>query len=47
MRGQAPGYSHMNMLYGENRFYRHVASHWIFRKVAGAQFEGQAVRAVG
>ena len=22
-------YSHMNALYGENRFYRHVASHWI------------------
>ena len=22
-------YSHMNTLYGENRFYRHVASHWI------------------
>ncbi len=22
-------YSHMNELYGENRFYRHVASHWI------------------
>ena len=22
-------YSHMNVLYGENRFYRHVASHWI------------------
>ena len=21
--------SHMNVLYGENRFYRHVASHWI------------------
>ena len=21
--------SHMNLLYGENRFYRHVASHWI------------------
>ena len=21
--------SHMNELYGENRFYRHVASHWI------------------
>jgi uncharacterized protein len=27
--GTGAWYSHMNMLYGENRFYRHVASHWI------------------
>ena len=27
--GTGPTYSHMNTLYGENRFYRHVASHWI------------------
>ena len=27
--GTGVWYSHMNMLYGENRFYRHVASHWI------------------
>ena len=27
--GTARWYSHMNALYGENRFYRHVASHWI------------------
>ena len=28
---EGPGawYSYMNVLYGENRFYRHVASHWI------------------
>jgi len=27
--GSAAWYSHMTVLYGENRFYRHVASHWI------------------
>ncbi|PYM20404.1 MAG: hypothetical protein DMD81_01995 [Candidatus Rokuibacteriota bacterium] len=27
--GSGALYSHMNVLYGENRFYRHVASHWI------------------
>jgi uncharacterized protein len=27
--GSGAWYSHMNMLYGENRFYRHVASFWI------------------
>ena len=27
--GTGARYSHMNTLYGENRFYRHVASHWI------------------
>jgi predicted TIM-barrel fold metal-dependent hydrolase len=27
--GTGAPYSHMNTLYGENRFYRHVASHWI------------------
>jgi predicted TIM-barrel fold metal-dependent hydrolase len=27
--GSGALYSHMNTLYGENRFYRHVASHWI------------------
>jgi len=27
--GTGAWYSHMNDLYGENRFYRHVASHWI------------------
>ena len=27
--GTGAWYSHMNTLYGENRFYRHVASHWI------------------
>jgi predicted TIM-barrel fold metal-dependent hydrolase len=27
--GSGALYSHMNALYGENRFYRHVASHWI------------------
>jgi predicted TIM-barrel fold metal-dependent hydrolase len=27
--GTGAWYSHMNALYGENRFYRHVASHWI------------------
>ena len=27
--GTGARYSHMNVLYGENRFYRHVASHWI------------------
>jgi uncharacterized protein len=27
--GTGAPYSHMNLLYGENRFYRHVASHWI------------------
>ena len=27
--GTGPWYSNMNRLYGENRFYRHVASHWI------------------
>lgn len=27
--GTGAHYSHMNVLYGENRFYRHVASHWI------------------
>ena len=27
--GTGAAYSHMNELYGENRFYRHVASHWI------------------
>ena len=27
--GTGAWYSHMNVLYGENRFFRHVASHWI------------------
>ena len=27
--GTGAWYSHMNTLYGENRFYRHVASHWL------------------
>ena len=27
--GTGAHYSHMNTLFGENRFYRHVASHWI------------------
>ena len=27
--GTGAWYSYMNVLYGENRFYRHVASHWI------------------
>jgi predicted TIM-barrel fold metal-dependent hydrolase len=27
--GTGAAYSYMNTLYGENRFYRHVASHWI------------------
>lgn len=27
--GTGARYSYMNQLYGENRFYRHVASHWI------------------
>ena len=27
--GTGADYSYMNTLYGENRFYRHVASHWI------------------
>ena len=27
--GTGAWYSNMNVLYGENRFYRHVASHWI------------------
>ena len=27
--GTGAWYSHMNTIYGENRFYRHVASHWI------------------
>ena len=27
--GTGAWYSHMNVLYEENRFYRHVASHWI------------------
>ncbi len=27
--GTGAWYSYMNTLYGENRFYRHVASHWI------------------
>ena len=27
--GTGAAYSYMNNLYGENRFYRHVASHWI------------------
>ena len=27
--GTGPWYSYMNLLYGENRYYRHVASHWI------------------
>jgi len=27
--GTGAWYSHMNELYGENRFYRHVTSHWI------------------
>jgi predicted TIM-barrel fold metal-dependent hydrolase len=27
--GTGAQYSYMNVLYGENRFYRHVASHWI------------------
>jgi predicted TIM-barrel fold metal-dependent hydrolase len=27
--GTGAANSHMNVLYGENRFYRHVASHWI------------------
>ncbi|MEE8290070.1 MAG: amidohydrolase family protein, partial [Candidatus Tectomicrobia bacterium] len=27
--GTGAPYSYMNLLYGENRFYRHVASHWI------------------
>ena len=27
--GTGTWYSHMNVLYGENRWYRHVASHWI------------------
>ena len=27
--GSGALYSHMNVLYGENRFYRHVTSHWI------------------
>ena len=27
--GTGAHYSYMNELYGENRFYRHVASHWI------------------
>ena len=27
--GTGAWYSHMNVIYGENRFYRHVASHWI------------------
>ena len=27
--GTGAHYSHMNTLYGENRFYKHVASHWI------------------
>jgi uncharacterized protein len=27
--GTGAWYSQMNVLYGENRFYRHVASHWI------------------
>ena len=27
--GAGADYSYMNTLYGENRFYRHVASHWI------------------
>ena len=38
-------YSHMNVLYGENRFYRHVASHWIemqqalIAQIVGGVFE--------
>ena len=33
--------SHMNTLYGENRFYRHVASHWIeMQQAAIAQIIG-------
>ena len=43
--GTGAGYSHMNTLYGENRFYRHVASHWIemqqalIAQVIGGVFE--------
>src|SRR5438128_6423611 len=32
--GTGAWYSHMNVLYGENRFYRHVASHWIEMQLA-------------
>ena len=32
--GTGAWYSHMNTLYGENRFYRHVASHWIEMQLA-------------
>ncbi|NIO08756.1 MAG: amidohydrolase family protein, partial [Deltaproteobacteria bacterium] len=43
--GTGAWYSHMNELYGENRFYRHVASHWIemqhalIAQVIGGVFE--------
>jgi predicted TIM-barrel fold metal-dependent hydrolase len=43
--GTGAWYSYMNTLYGENRFYRHVASHWIemqealIAQVIGGVFE--------
>ncbi len=43
--GTGAWYSHMNLLYGENRFYRHVASHWIemqqalIAQIVGGVFE--------
>ena len=43
--GTGAWYSHMNTLYGENRFYRHVASHWIemqqamLAQIVGGVFE--------
>ena len=43
--GTGAWYSHMNTIYGENRFYRHVASHWIemqqalLAQIVGGVFE--------
>jgi predicted TIM-barrel fold metal-dependent hydrolase len=51
--GTGAWYSHMNTLYGENRFYRHVASHWIemqqalIAMVIGGVFEFHPTLRVG
>jgi hypothetical protein len=43
--GTGAWYSHMNVLYGENRFYRHVASHWIeMQQALIAMLDFQAAR---
>ena len=51
--GTGAPYSYMNTLYGENRFYRHVASHWIemqqalIAKLIGGVFEFHPTLRVG